>query len=89
MAAEVFNCELSKINDLFFTSREEFSGEDKPAKKEIQSSPLPRDHEDDDEDVDEEEQGEDQDKEDEEEEAVETASPEKQAPKDEDEVPQK
>jgi hypothetical protein len=26
MAAEVFNCELSKINDLFFTSREEVSG---------------------------------------------------------------
>ena len=58
MAAEVFNCELSKISDLFFTSREEVSGsvgEAKPPKKEIQSSPLPRDHEDDDDDDDEEE----------------------------------
>jgi hypothetical protein len=51
MAAEVFNCELSKLTDLFFTSREESLGTtskqvpSSPNKKEIQSSPLPREEE--------------------------------------------
>jgi len=53
MAAEVFNCELSKLTDLFFTSREELCVTAKQApssspKKEIQSSPLPREEEDND-----------------------------------------
>jgi hypothetical protein len=50
IAAEVFNCELSKINDLFFTSREESEGgvgQERPPRKEISSSPLPRDEEED------------------------------------------
>ena len=51
MAAEVFNCELSKLTDLFFTSREESLGTtskqvpSSPNQKEIQSSPLPREEE--------------------------------------------
>ena len=58
MAAEVFNCELSKLTDLFFTSREESLGttaKQAPScpKKEIQSSPLPREEEEEEEDNDE------------------------------------
>ena len=58
MAAEVFNCELSKLTDLFFTSREELGTTAKqvpcsPNKKEIQSSPLPREEEEEEEDNDE------------------------------------
>lgn len=37
--SEIFNCELGKINDLFFQSRDEVAVE----KKEIKSSPLPKD----------------------------------------------
>jgi hypothetical protein len=69
MAAEVFNCELSKLTDLFFTSREELCTTAKQApsspKKEIQSSPLPREEEDNDneeqEDNEDEEEEEDED----------------------------
>ena len=65
MAAEVFNCEISKLTDLFFTSREELGTSAKQApsspKKEIQSSPLPRDNnEQDDEDEDEEDEEEEE-----------------------------
>jgi hypothetical protein len=67
MAAEVFNCELSKLTDLFFTSREESLGTtakqapSSPNKKEIQSSPLPREEE---EEEDNDEQDEDEEEED-------------------------
>ena len=65
MAAEVLNCELSKLTDLFFTSREELCVTAKQApsspKKEIQSSPLPREEEDNDEQEDNEDEDEDED----------------------------
>jgi hypothetical protein len=63
MAAEVFNCELSKLTDLFFTSREEL-GEQAPSsspKKEIQSSPLPREEEEDNDEQDEDEEDDEED----------------------------
>ncbi len=57
IASEVFNCEISKISDLFFTSRAEQDFESKqPPKKEVSSSPLPRDDEEDDEEEEEEEE---------------------------------
>ena len=43
MASEVFNCEISKVTDLFFTSRAEV--QQNTQKKNIQSSPLPKDEE--------------------------------------------
>ena len=64
MAAEVFNCEISKLTDLFFTSREELGASAKQVpsspKKEIQSSPLPRDNNDQDEDEDEDDEEEEE-----------------------------
>ena len=65
MAAEVFNCELSKLTDLFFTSREELCVTAKQApssspKKEIQSSPLPREEEDNEEQEDNEDEDEEE-----------------------------
>lgn len=57
IASELFNCELSKLNDLFFTSRAE--EEEKTAakqslqeKKHVSSSPLPKNDDDDEEDED-------------------------------------
>ena len=51
MASEVFNNEVSKVNELFFTSRKTVSDQNNKAtnknggetNKTIQSSPLPRD----------------------------------------------
>ena len=43
MASEVFNCEMSKVTDLFFTSRSEVY--QNAQKKHVSSSPLPKNEE--------------------------------------------